>query len=395
MSLMETDSEIRRRLGTTPHDVPAFRPNPGDVLRRASARRVRRYIGAAAAGVLVLGGVGLPLALLSGLGGSPPAPVVSPSPPSPDVRAVLGASIPIPSGAVDVAVADGTVWVSGFGKLSRLDAGTGRVVATVGTPGTEDYSQVAVGLGAVWVTADRGRLYRVDPATNRVLATIVIGGPIQGVDTGAGSVWVTRIAGEHGDLIRVDPATNQVGSVIEVGPGPGAVLYAFGALWVTNTSPPSVDRVDPSTGQVTAVRFTGLIAAGYGSLWAVSSGASPSASFVVRVDPMTEEAMATVRVPRAEAAAVGAGGVWVLAGPRSSSPTLFYPIKHTAALWEIDPSTNRLVGHPILFDALQPIAISAAAGGGAVWVADYPQSSKGGRVTRFDVVPCQDSACRA
>jgi streptogramin lyase len=302
------------------------------------------------------------------------------------VRAVLGASIPIPSGAVDVAVEGGTVWVSGVGMLTRLDAGTGRVVDTVRTPGTEDYSQVAVGLGAVWVTADGGWLYRVDPATDRVAVAIAIGGPIQGVDTGAGSVWVTRIAGEHGDLIRVDPTTNRVSSVIKVGPGPAAVLYAFGALWVMNTSPPSVDRVDPSTGRVTTTRFSGLIAAGYGSLWAALDSDVGS---VVRVDPQTGEPIAVLRVPRAEAVAVGAGGVWVLAGPRSSSPTLFYPIKHTAGLWQIDPSTNRVVGPPVLFDALQPIPISAAAGDGAVWVADYDSRT----VTRFDVEPCQGSAC--
>ncbi|MDP9344024.1 MAG: hypothetical protein M3Q23_18415 [Actinomycetota bacterium] len=389
--MTETDHEIRRRLGTTRPDVPTFQVDAADVMRRARARRVRRSVGVAAAAVLILAGVGLPLALLSALGGSH-RPIVSPSPPSPAVRAVLGPSIRIPSGAVDVAVEDGTVWVSGFGKLTRLDAGSGRVVATVSTPGTEDYSQVAVGFGAVWVTADRGILYRVDPATDRVVLAIAVGGPIQGVDTGAGSVWVTRIAGEHGDLIRVDPATGRVvGRPIKVGPGPGAVLYAYGAVWVTNTSPPSVDRVDPTTREVTDTRFTGLVAAGYGSLWAVSSGTSPSSSFVVRVDPMTGESIATVRVPRAEAAAVGAGGVWVLAGPRSSSPTLFHPIEHTTALWEIDPSTNRIVGHPILFEALQPIAISATAGDRAVWVADYD----GGTVTRFDVVPCAGSACRA
>ena len=32
-----------------------------------------------------------------------------------------------------------------------------------------------------------------------------------------------------------------------------------------------MDRVDPSTGKVTTTRFTGLIAAGYGSLWAASA----------------------------------------------------------------------------------------------------------------------------
>ncbi len=330
---MGTDQELRTRLAATPPGVPAFQTDMDDMLTRVRARRARRTLAAVAAVALALGGVGLPLALLSGLGGSRP-PVVSSL--SPRLNAAVGAVIRVPEGAVDVAVGYGAVWVSGFGRLTKLDPASRRVIEVVSTPGTEDYSQVAVGLRAVWVTADGGRLYRIDPATGRVVARIAIGGPIQGVGTGAGSVWVTRIAGEHGDLIRVDAATNHVVSVTKVGPGSGSVLYAFGALWVTNTSPPSVDRVDPSTGLVTRMGFTGLIGAGYGSLWA-ASGLDDT---VVRVDPRTGTPIAVLRVPRAEAVAVGAGGVWVLAGPRSRSPTRFLPIKGTAALWENGDSSG-------------------------------------------------------
>ncbi len=343
---MEVDRVTRSLLGSTPPDVPSFTSSVDDILRRARGRRLRRYLGGSIAAVLVAGGVGVPLALLFGLGSSAQHAISSPSP---SVRAVPGATItPIPSGAVDVAIGAGAVWVSGFGHVTRLDPATSEVVATVKTPGTEDFSQVAVGLGGVWVTADGGVVYRIDPMDNEVVAAIVVGGAIQGVDTGAGSVWVTRPREGPGELLRVDPVTNRVVNTIEVGPGPGAVLYAFGALWVTNTSPPSVDRVDPSTGTVTAMRFTGLVAAGDDSLWAASGDT------VIRVDPTTGEPMATVRVPRAQAVASAGGRVWVLASPESSNPTLFYPIEHTAALWEIDPSTNQVVGSPVYLDALQP-----------------------------------------
>jgi streptogramin lyase len=376
---MDIDHEVRLRLKTTPPNVPVFRPNLGDVLGRVRVRRIRRYAGAAAVAVLLLGGVGVPLAMLSGLGGSSRQPI---SPPPLAVRAVFGATIRVTEGAVDVAVGEGAVWVSGFGSLTRFDPGTDRVVAIVQTPGTEDYSQVAVGLGAVWVTADGGILYRIDPVTNSVAATIRVGGPIQGVETGGAYVWVTRPTDEVGELIRVDPATNHVtGRPIEVGPGPIAAVYAFGALWVTNTSPPSVVRVDPSTGEVTTTSFTGRLAAGYGSLWSASDDS------LIRVDPESGETTATIRVPRAWAVAAGEGQVWVLALPESSSPTLFYPIEGTAALWEIDPSTNGIIGEPVQLDALQPLAL--ALGSQAAWVADYD----GGTVTRFDLVPCEGSSC--
>jgi streptogramin lyase len=363
----------------TPATVPAFRPLD-HLLRLAKGRRLRWYAGAGVVTLSVLSAVGLPLALMLGLGGSTPHSVTRPAPPP--LRAVLGTTIHIPSGAVDVAVVKGAIWVSGFGRMTRLDPGADRVVAIVKTPGTEDYSHVAVGLGAVWVTADGGRLYRIDPKGDRVVATIPLGGPIQGVETGGGYVWVTRPTEGDGELIRVDPATNRVsGAPIKVGPGPNSVLYASGALWVTNTSPPSFTRVDPSTAEVSTFGSTAPTAAGFGSLWGTSDDS------VVRADPRSGRPIATVRVPRASAVAVGQGRVWVLASPRSSSPTLFYPVKHTAALWEIDPMNNRIVGRPLRLDALQPIAL--AVGGRAVWVADYDS----GTITRFDLVRCVRSSC--
>jgi streptogramin lyase len=374
-----TEEEIRLHSVRTRADVTAFRPLDY-LLRLAKGRPLRWYAGAGAVTLLVLCGVGLPLALMFGPGDATPNSVTQPAPVT--RRAVLGATIRIPSGAVDVAVGRGAIWVSGFGRMTRLDPGTDRVVATVRTPGTEDYSHVAVGLGAVWVTSDGGTLYRIDSNRNRVVATIPVGGPIVGVATGAGYVWVTRPTEGIGELIRVDPATNRVtGAPIDAGPGPIAALYGFGALWVTNSSPSSVVRVDPSTGTVSTMGFTGRLAAGFGSLWASSDDS------VVRADPTTGHPTATVRVPRAQAVAVGGGRVWVLASAKSSSPTLFYPVKNTAALWEIDPMNNRLVGRPLRLAALQPLAL--AVGGRAVWVADYDS----GTITRFDLMRCAQSSC--
>jgi DNA-binding beta-propeller fold protein YncE len=375
---MEIDEQIGSHLSRTPRDVPAFEPRVDHVLRRATARRLRRRVGAGAVAVLLVAGIGVPLGMLSGLlDPSKPSPAGTP----PLVRPVLEARIHIPAGAVDVMVGDGAIWVSGGGKVSRINPLTNEVVATIDTPGTEDYSRVAVGEGGVWVTADGGKLYRIDPATNTVVATIQVGGPLMGVvATGEGNVWVTRPSEGTGELVRIDPATNAVvGEPIEVGPGPVSVVSDLGALWVTNTSPPSVVRVDPVSGEVGEVRrvmgsVPGDLAVAYGSLWAASGDQ------VVRADPETGQWIETFRIPRAAAVATSEGQVWVLAMPESSSPTLFYPIKGTAALWQIDPADNRIVGEPVRIADLQPIAL--AAGEGAVWVADYDN----GTVTRFDLV---------
>jgi streptogramin lyase len=370
---MENDERIGARLCRTPEDVPAFEPRVDQVLRRAKARRRQRHVGAGAVALLLVAGVGVPLGMLSGLRGSKPSPAGTPS----LVRPIFEARIHIPAGAVDVEVGDGAVWVSGFGKVVRVSPRTNEVVATIDTPGTEDYSRVAVGEGAVWVTAESGRLYRIDPATNTVVATIDVGGSLIGVvATGEGDVWVTRPSDGAGDLVQIDPATNHVvGKPIKVGPGPVSVVSDLGALWVTNTSPPSVVRVDPVSGEVGTVgSVTGDLAVAYGSLWAASGDQG------VRADPETGQPIETFRIPRATAVATSDGQVWVLAMPESSSSTLFNPIKGTAALWQIDPDDNRIVGDPVRIDDLQPIAL--AAGDGAVWVADYD----GATVTRFDLV---------
>ncbi|MBI3647787.1 MAG: hypothetical protein HY240_03390 [Actinobacteria bacterium] len=174
---METDERLRALLRETPGSVPAFR---GDLQRVAARARIRRWRRRAAVGgvaAVLMAGVALPLGLLYGLRGSNH----SPSPVSQLlVRPVLAAQIHVPSGAVDVATSDGALWVSGFGVVSRLDPVTDRVVAKIRTPGTEDYSSIAVGEGSVWVSADNGDVYRIDPSTNRVVATVHVGGPFRG-----------------------------------------------------------------------------------------------------------------------------------------------------------------------------------------------------------------------
>lgn len=126
--------------------------------------------------------------------------------------------------------------------------------------------------------------------------------------------------------------------------------------------------------------FTGQVAVGYDSLWAASDDQ------VVRADPEMGQPIETFPT-LAAAIEASEGLVWVLAHPESSSPELFYRIKGRAALREIDPTDNRIVGQPVQIDDLQPIAL--AAGDGVLWVVDYGSAM----VTRFALVPCSDPAC--
>jgi sugar lactone lactonase YvrE len=359
---------------------------------RARTRRRRRRGGiaagltAAAAAIGYLaggGGGGVPADSRHGNGGRPPA--------SPVLRVALATEVHVGS-VGDLAASDGALWVSGSRVVTRLDAATGRIVARIRTPRTGDFSHIAGGAGSIWATADRGTVYRIDPSTERVTATIHVGGVVLGIAVGAGRVWVTRLSQGPGEVIRIDPRTNRVaGPPIKVGPGPVQIAFGGGAVWVQDTSPESVMRVDPATGQVStfvgtdAVAYgsfvVGAVAVGYGSLWTVRNDT------LTRFDPRTGKVVASVRILRAQAVAIGAGEVWVLASPRSSSPTLFDAIKHTGALWEVDPPSNRIVARPVPLDASGPIAVTSA--GRSVWVADV----SGEALTRLRLLPCRATRC--
>jgi streptogramin lyase len=100
---------------------------------------------------------------------------------------------------------DGALWVAGFGAVSRLDPATGHVEDRIPTPGTGDYSSIAVGYASVWVTAGGGggTVYRIDPSTNRVKATVHVGASVQGIAVGARRIWVTRVSRGPGEVIRI------------------------------------------------------------------------------------------------------------------------------------------------------------------------------------------------
>jgi DNA-binding beta-propeller fold protein YncE len=298
--------------------------------------------------------------------------------PAAPVRPVLDGAIRLRAGVVDVAAANGAVWVLGCRAVTRISAESDRVVATVRVPGDACVcgGEVAAAAGSVWVAAGSvGGVYRINPVSDRVVARVHIPWVARGVGLGGGRVWVTVIPRSGpGELVQIDPRTDQlVGPPVKVGPGPGQVVYWHGGVWVADTSPFSVMHVDPATRRVTTVVGSspvqpgdfavGAIGLGDGSLW-VASGDS-----LARIDPKSYEVTASFSVPRADLIGFGAGEVWVMADPKSRSPTLYYPIKGTAALWQIDPRTKKVVGKPLSLDLLQPVAI--AAGARKVWVGDY------------------------
>ena len=102
-----------------------------------------------------------------------------------------------------VAIGDDAVWTlnRGDGSLSRVDFNSNKVVATVTMDASVAHGVIAVGEGALWVSAPGVPLVRIDARTNRVTHRFTgEGGGM--VLAGGGSVWV---AAGPGLTWRIDP----------------------------------------------------------------------------------------------------------------------------------------------------------------------------------------------
>ncbi len=305
-------------------------------------------------------------------------------------------------GSPQALLADGdSLWVATPSSVVRLNLRNGSTIARTPIPTNGVNAGLAFGAGSVWLApTGTSRLLRIDPSSNRLVADIPLGATDSqrvgslggGVAFAADKVWVSRDSNRpHGDVISVNPKTNHATATpITVGSGPDTVVSGFDSLWVENTSVvvgtnapsrihPALSRIDPRTRHVTTERFSGTPTTGFGSLWIQTNAASDDAA-IVRVDPATGRTLARIDVPRVIGVSAGGGRVWAISYPRSRSASTFQPIKGTAALWQIDPRTNRVTGKPIHLPLIQPVSIVVATG--QLWIADY----RSGDVIHFQLI---------
>jgi ABC-type branched-subunit amino acid transport system substrate-binding protein len=178
-------------------------------------------------------------------------------------------------GTPRLAVGEGAVWaVNPDGSVSRIDAKSGRVVATI--ENKQLAWTIAAGDGGVWFLGFDGPtgVTQIDTRRNRVGRTIPLGASdLRGVAVGGGSVWAA--ANEEGVIWRVDPGRPPVTRTIDVGRGVTFVTVGEGAVWTGNYVDGTVARVDPDTNKVTARASVGApqaLAAGAGSGWVSVAG---------------------------------------------------------------------------------------------------------------------------
>jgi YVTN family beta-propeller protein len=152
--------------------------------------------------------------------------------------------ISIPAGSFTAVFDAGSVWITGTKSnlLTRVDAKTEKVLATIPVGPAPRF--LAAGFGSVWtLNQGDGSVSRIDTGSNKVSATIAVGVPGEGGDiaVGEGAVWVTAIGKP---LSKIDPATNRV-VVQYVGKGGDAMRAGLGSLWLSNHEFHEVWRLDP------------------------------------------------------------------------------------------------------------------------------------------------------
>src|ERR1051325_2045687 len=106
--------------------------------------------------------------------------------------------------------------------IQKIDAKTGRVLATIPAPGNGGDSGLAWGEGTLWVGQYRERkIYQIDPETGKILRTIESKRFVTGVTWVDGELWHGTWEGDASDLRRIDPRTGEVLDQLEMPPGVG------------------------------------------------------------------------------------------------------------------------------------------------------------------------------
>lgn len=241
--------------------------------------------------------------------------------------AEVTATIEVGATPAAVAATDGAVWVANTGDdtVSHIDPTSNEVTATIDVD--DQPSGIAATDEVVWVANQfSGTVSRIDPTTDDVVATVPVDGSPDQVAATTDAVWVTD--GDH-TLIRIDPATNDVTATVDVASGPSGVAATEDAVWVASASAGEVSRIDPTTNDVVAtveVAFPESVAIADGAVWVTGSGpagkraqeTTPQDGIVSRIDPDTNEVVATVAIGPPGGVAVAGGAVWVASGTYSA-----------------------------------------------------------------------------
>jgi hypothetical protein len=168
-----------------------------------------------------------------------------------------------------------------------------------------------------------------------------------------------------------------------------AVAVAAGGLVVVVrafTAPEPREELPAADPRVTVTipvgPFPRAIAAGEGGVWVLVPGNDTDGGYggtVERIDPSTNEVVASIPVETGDAVAVGAGSVWVTGVTNTVGPS-GQTSDFKGVVMRIDPATNRVVDR-IPYQGGSPYDIAADATG--VWVA-LSTGNRSGAILHLD-----------
>jgi YVTN family beta-propeller protein len=231
--------------------------------------------------------------------------------------------------------ADGLLWVIAGGSIVRIDPKTDQIVGEPISPGVQA-EDIAVSDGTLWVTtvgpgdlgapSDNDAVSAIDPKTGEIMGTINVPRAPMSLAVTPEGIWVVNFGGGGNTVIRIDPETFQIaGDPVETGRAPICLAVGDESVWVANHDAHSVTRIDPVTQQViasiTVPSEPHRIAFGEGAVW-VSNWHVNS---ITRIDPQTNQIVGEP-IPIGHPAgniAVGLGSVWVTSdyrGPMDGDP---------------------------------------------------------------------------
>ncbi len=154
------------------------------------------------------------------------------------------ARIELPSGSENPLFSDGFIWVSSFehDQLLKVDPASGSIVSSIAVGPKPRF--LTAGAGSIWtLNQGDGTISRVDAKTGKLLATISCGiaGGGGEITFGAGSIWATMF---DFPVTQVDPATNTVVKQW-AGAGGDGLRFGFDSLWLSNGRAGNVWRLSP------------------------------------------------------------------------------------------------------------------------------------------------------
>jgi YVTN family beta-propeller protein len=289
-------------------------------------------------------------------------PVAEPHPrPASSRRARLIVAAAAAAAAVVVAAGVLALLVMGGGReltslpsqsVGVVDAGSGEIERRIeigGLPGP-----IAVGEGIAWVANAPDRsVTAIDRRTHRVVRTIGVGTVPYRLAAVGGLLWVAN--GYDGTLTRIDPRNGLVSRGLRAEPGATgrlALATGEGSLWVASQDN-VVARLEAETGRlvarIRAVPKPEALAVGAGGVWV----AAATAATVARIDPRTNRVTRSIPIGGIPTAvATGARSVWVVTPAEG-------------LLWRIDPRTNSVTARIAV--GANPTAVVVS--NGSVWVA--------------------------